>query len=704
MPLCAVLTLSTLCVGQDQLPVSTLSTRVLVEANAGSVRMTSLADGKRTVNWAGRGVGTPLIGFAVVDGERRDLKWELKSVKGDGSSAEVTYGCDSPKLVWKSTFKGGRYAGPVETWISIENRSGKALELPLQKTLCWAFKPVAGHAVKSLWVEKEAATPSVHGGVHIDPLEQGVAKVLRSDPYARDTWSDTGDFNNRDAVPMASMRDEQANVGCYCGIEFSGRVSLKIAYGDTGVATQTGIADEPEGSPEFRTRLAPGETYVLPTVFVGCYEGSFDDGANDLSRWVREKLLHPAPDAQYPTLTLNSWGSGMAVDSGLAMSMIRDAAALGVEMYHIDAGWFRGTGDWLPDQAKFPNGLAPVADAAHSLGMKFGLWVGWTQGGTMPDDKDRWAVLNVHAPDRLDWFAQDHGAAWQPQAFSGADLCLSNPHACGWCLDLLRNIVSKYKLDMLEHDQRMIVDQCDKTDHPHTSSRGDIAYRATLGYYGVYDALRSENPKLLFEDCVNGGRMVDYGVIKRVNYISIVDTYSPLDNRRAFYDASYALPASVCECYMSAQNNANLGEFVSMLRSAMMGWCTVMQDTNRWSPDEKAAAKREFELYKTKLRPFIRSGNLYHASARPDGIRWDGMQYAAVNRASGVLFAFRGANGEPIHTFAWHGLDPSAEYKIHFEDGGQNDYQAKGLELMKNGVVVRLPLPTSSQLVFVTKG
>ena len=45
-----------------------------------------------------------------------------------------------------------------------------------------------------------------------------------------------------------------------------------------------------------------------------------------------------------------------------ALRMIRDSAELGLEMFHIDAGWFRGVGDWYPHPQKFPHGLAPIAD------------------------------------------------------------------------------------------------------------------------------------------------------------------------------------------------------------------------------------------------------------------------------------------------------------------------------------------------------
>ena len=51
----------------------------------------------------------------------------------------------------------------------------------------------------------------------------------------------------------------------------------------------------------------------------------------------------------HPLLVNNSWGSGMAVNEDLAQRMIIESAQLGLEMFHLDAGWFRDVGDWQPD-------------------------------------------------------------------------------------------------------------------------------------------------------------------------------------------------------------------------------------------------------------------------------------------------------------------------------------------------------------------
>jgi hypothetical protein len=98
----------------------------------------------------------------------------------------------------------------------------------------------------------------------------------------------------------------------------------------------------------------------------------------------------------------------------------------------------------------------------------------------------------------------------------------------------------------------------------------------------------------------------------------------------------------------------------------------------------------------------IRDANLYHVSDRPDGIRWDGIEYWDSQSGRGVVYAFRGSvAGESAHRFVLAGLDMAKRYRLHFEDGSAADREAAGSELMGAGLEVDLPNPLSSELVFI---
>ena len=685
--------------------VSTQNTLVRVSAKDDQLILTTLSTGANAKNWSSSAINrTKLLGWANIKGQDVPLHWQLVAKKQSASPSrlEFTFRCATPNLIARSEWRAATTSGAIEHTLSIVNLGEEPVMLGRQESLSWSFRPAKGHHLQSWWVEKGAGRPSLTG-VHTDPVGPNFKQTVLCQPYVADKEAYSEDWHGRDAIPWVSVYDQTAHSGWYAGVEFSGRTSIRmVSPSGPQILVSMGLAAEPKGSPDFRTIVLPGETYVLPTVFIGCYSGTVEDGCNQLKHWVDSALRPKAADSRYPLLTLNSWGSDMAINAPLAKSMISNASKLGMELFHVDAGWFRGVGDWNSNPIKFPQGIREISDNAHANGLKFGLWVGWTQGGTQPDAEDRATILNVHAPDRQSWFAKDYAADWKPADFVGADLCLANKDAAAWSLNLLTDVVGKYKVDMLEHDQRMMVDSCVRADHGHTNTRGDTAYRATLGYYGVYDDLRKKFPNLMFEDCVNGGRMVDFGAAKRVDYFSITDSYFPIANRRAFWDTSYVMPPAMCECYVMAMPTKTIPEFKNILRSGLMGWCSIMQDPGKWSPEQMAAAKQEFSIYKTLLRPLIRDGNLYHVSQRPDGKRWDGVEYVSRNSKTGVLYAFRGTTAESRHTYILQGLSAHRRYRLRFADGGQPDQILMGEQLMKGGVTVNLSDPETSQLVFVS--
>ncbi len=298
------------------------------------------------------------------------------------------------------------------------------------------------------------------------------------------------------------------------------------------------------------------------------------------------------------------------------------------------------------------------------------------------------------------------------------------PEAQEWAQTEVERIVNDYHLDMLEHDGYLVAQGCARDNHPHappdpknlritkagssfwvdSSNSTDVSYHATRAYYSIYSSLRKQHPDILLEVCNDGGRMVDFGSAAHGDYFSITDTYDPLSNRRAFYDTIHVLPAAMLEDYVEKWPTPKIENFRYMLRSGMMGWLTIMLDTTAWTHEQHAVAKDEFEIYKTKLRPFIRDADLYHISQRPDGIEWDGMEYFDVDRKAGVVFAFRGSvENQNSHTFPLKGLRPEGIYHLHFQDQSSPDGKMTGRELSEKGLTVKLPAANSSELVFLSE-
>lgn len=661
--------------------------------------------------WHGIG-GERLIDTATVDGHEVALHWRFEAdasrIQRDSASLVYEDRASGLRLHWE--WRAPARHGPIEHVIRLENPGRHDVWIPLQASFRVAWQIPAKQSLQQLWIDKGAGeAPPI--GTHLVAVANGYDWLGTSSTFAHPRAGEP-----REIIPWFLIRRDAPDAGgWYVGMEFSGRIAMQLnRHGDVleGV-----VGLNPEPGP-FRTHLAPGETFVTPTVFVGASNGDVDDTGNALRRWVRAVLNDPATlrNPAYPLATNNSWGSAMAITEAQALRMIDDAHRLGFEMFHMDAGWFRAVGDWHPDPKKFPHGLAALADHAHQLGLKFGLWADWAQAGTSTAK----GALTIDDPRVRDWLTTDPPPGWKPAEFKGITIDLGVPAAQAWATAETDRIVRDYHVDMLEHDGYVVAQGCDRTDHPHapiepartrrysddeflwldSSNSTDVSLHATHAYYAIQSALKLHHPGLLLEICNDGGRMVDFGSAAHGDYFSIVDSYDPLSNRQAFYDASHLLPPAMLETYVKEWPTPRIENFRYMLRSGMMGWFTVMIDTNGWSRPQHAAAAREIAFYKSTLRPLIRSADLYHVGPRPDGKGWDGTEYFDAGRDRGVLYAFHGSVAAPgVFRFPLRGLRRGAHYRLHFRDGSSADRVVDGSALMESGATVSLPLPNSSELV-----
>ncbi|MBO0910917.1 MAG: alpha-galactosidase [Acidobacteria bacterium] len=692
--------------------VKTADTEIVLEAGPRSPRLASLRVPGRP-KWANRTSESLIKSVGIADQETPvDWQFDRDQSRIDGKSVSFVYESANPRLRLTWSWTAREDYGPIEHEIRIENLTAHELWVPIEDSFAFDWQVAPEVRLEHLYVEKGANTPSPVG-THVESIADGYRWTGTST-----TYGDIDEAKPREIIPWSLIeREDSAGSGWYAGIEFSGRTRISLERKNDSLRGAAGLDPDPR---PFRTRLEPGESFETPVVFVGGFDRGPDAAGNVLRRWVRAVLGNPETwkNPDYPLVVNNSWGEGMGINDELARRMIADGAALGIDMFHMDAGWFRGVGDWYPNPEKFPHGLRTIADDAHEHRLKFGLWVDWTQAGLSTEP----GALNARDPKVRDWMVTDLPKDWQPEPFKGQTIDIGVPEAKQWAGRELERIITDYHLDMLEHDGYLVAHGCDRTDHPHaapdplnqciykswgaywvdSSNSTDVSYHAVRAYYDIYSKLRKAHPGLLFEICADGGRMVDFGSAAHGDYFSITDTYDPVSNRRAFYDTSHVLPAAMLESYVEKWPTPRIENFRYMLRSGMMGWLTIMTDTSAWSAEQHAEAKREIALYKKELRPLIRDADLYHISRRPDGVHWDGIEYWDDTRQRGVIYAFRGrAPGESQHSFVLKGLNPSARYAISFHDHTSADRTNTGLELMEHGLKVNLPFETSSELIFV---
>jgi hypothetical protein len=669
--------------------------------------------GGETLN---NGAAEILIDSVTVEGIRLPLQWrfDAKTSRIAANSASLVYTSHHPDLRLYWEWRAAAHHGPIQHTIRIENRGGREVWLPLQDSFRFKWNVAAEQVLQQQWIEKGAGeAPPI--GTHLVTVNDGYDWHGESSTFAHPRASEP-----REIIPYFLVRNAgSVSSGWYVGVEFGGRVAMRLQR--RGDALEGAVGLNPNPGP-FRTRLAPGEVFATPTVFIGASDGDVDTTGNTLRRWVREVLNDPLTlrNATYPLVTNNSWGSAMAINEAQALRMIDDAHALGFEMFHMDAGWFRAVGDWHPDLNKFPHGLTAISDHAHKLGLKFGLWVDWAQAGTSKEN----GALNVDDPRVRNWLTTDPPPGWKTAEFKGMTIDLGVPAARAWAAREVDRIVRDYRVDMLEHDGYVVAQGCDRSDHRHApidpaqtqrysdddflwldgANSTDVSLHATQAYYDIHLGLKRAHPGLMLEICNDGGRMVDFGSAAHGDYFSIVDSYDPVSNRQAFYDASHVLPPAMLETYVKEWPTPRIENFRYMLRSGMMGWFTVMIDTTSWNREQHDAAIDELRFFKSVLRPLIRTADLYHSGPRADGKGWDGLEYFDAQSGKGVLYAFHGSQAKPdAFTFALRGLRADDRYRLHFKDGSAADLELSGRELLQAGISVSLPLANSSELIVIER-
>jgi hypothetical protein len=530
--------------GQTKATLQTSDTVVELQGDTAAPQLTHLKTPGQP-EWTNL-VPEQLISSVFVNGGELALHWHLVpgATSSDSNRVAFVYENPSPRLRLTWEWRAAADFGPIEHEIRIANLGNEEIWIPLQASFQFEWQVPPQAALEQMFIEKGADTPS-DIGTHLVPITDNYKWRGTSSTYSHPKENEP-----REIIPFSLIEEVHGpNNGWYVGIEFSGRTEIRIQRDGRSLRGSLGLNPEPG---PFRTRLEPGENFATPTIFLGAARSGPDAAGNTLRRWVRQVLGNPAArnDIHYPLLVNNSWGGGMNVNEDIDRAMIRDAADLGIEMFHQDAGWFRGVGDWYANPDKFPHGLAALADEAHKHGLKFGLWVDWTQAAfdTQP------GALNARDTKVRDWMVTDLPPDWKPEPFKGQTIDIGVPAAKDWAQREVERIVTDYKLDMLEHDGYLVAQGCDRADHPHappdnwnkcvykawgsywvdSSNSSDVSYHAVRAYYDIYSHLRKNHPGLLLEVCNDGGRMVDFGSAAHADYFSITDTYDPLSNRRAF--------------------------------------------------------------------------------------------------------------------------------------------------------------------------
>lgn len=405
--------------------------------------------------------------------------------------------------------------------------------------------------------------------------------------------------------------------------------------------------------------LAPGEEHATP-VFAGlCTDGGFGAASR---AWHAYTLAHVLPRGrEIAPVLYNSWeATGFDVDEASQKALAERAAALGVELYVVDDGWFgsrrsdrAGLGDWTPAPDRFPDGLGPLSDAVHGLGMRFGIWV---EPEMVNPDSD---LYREHP----DWVLHIPGRT-RSELRNQLVLNFARDDVADWAYRWLTALVGDHAVDFLKWDMNRAFSEA---GWPGAAPDGDRLWSAYVtNLYGVLDRLRADHPGLRIETCSGGGGRVDLGVLARTDQAWASDNTDAVDRLVIQHGFGQVYPARTMSAWVTDVPNQLTGRTVPLrfrFHSAMAGLLGIGGDLTHWSEEELAEGAALVAEYK-KVRHLVQHGALYRLSG-PLGDRPTVVQYVAEDAAELLVLAWqRGPrHGSPRLPVRLPALTPGARYR-----------------------------------------
>jgi alpha-galactosidase len=431
---------------------------------------------------------------------------------------------------------------------------------------------------------------------------------------------------------------------------------------------------------DFGLTLAPGQRHVTPAIVIGACPDGWGGASRRLHAFILERVLpnaagHPATR---PVL-YNSWEAtyfNLSLEGQVALA--RKAAALGVELFCVDDGWFggrrddhAGLGDWTVSPAVFPDGLQPLIDEVHALGMQFGLWV---EPEMVNPDSD---LYRAH-PDWVLHFPGRPRTEWRYQLL----LDFGRPEVVEHIYGVLHDLLARYAIDFIKWDMNRYATEPG-------SATGQAIWRAhTAGVYSIMDRLRRAFPRLQIESCASGGGRVDLGILARTDQVWTSDNTDAFDRIRIQEGYSLAYPARAMEAWVTHAVNHQTGlpsPLSLRFDVAMRGALGIGANLNEVSDAELDEYARTIAFYK-RIRPVVQGGRLYrlqrleeHGASVIQYVTPDGRE--AVYSVA-VLSYQQGWTRPPAPL---RGLDPAAIYRVTDRHGAEV-YRASGFDLMVTGI------------------
>ena len=380
----------------------------------------------------------------------------------------------------------------------------------------------------------------------------------------------------------------------YSAVELTAQDALRIGWGI---------------SPHcFQWDLLPGESFVTPQAVMTLSENGINGMAANFHDFVNYHIIPPAFRGTERPVVLNNWEATMFdFNRRKILSMARQAAQLGVELFVLDDGWFgnrnhdkAGLGDWVVNEKKLPGGIGRLAKDINRMGLQFGLW--FEPECVNPDSQ----LYRAHP----DWAIHIPGR----EASLGRNqlvLDLTRPEVREYIVDAVDRVLCSANITYVKWDYNRHISD---VFSPALSHQGQFFHRYILGLYNILRRLfREKHPDILLEGCSSGGNRFDLGMLTFAPQIwtsDDTDAAERLQIQRGMYcfypPSCISNHVSMCPNVQTLRTTALSTRF----NVACFGVLGYELDFSELTPEERRQVAGQIQFYK-KHRNMLQFGRFH---------------------------------------------------------------------------------------------
>jgi alpha-galactosidase len=460
--------------------------------------------------------------------------------------------------------------------------------------------------------------------------------------------------------------------------------------------------------------LEPGGSYASPIVLCTYAVNGLTPASWGYHRHARH--LPARPRSPRPVL-LTTWEAVyFDHDTDRLKELASVAAAVGIERFVLDDGWFgsrrddhRGLGDWWVSPEVYPNGLAPLIEHVRSLGMEFGIWV---EPEMVNPDSD---LYRAHP----EWALVTDG--YDP-VLARHQLVLNLAHP-----DAFAHVLGQLDALLRDHDVAYVKWDMNRNHVQGSGVRGTAGtHEQTLAFYRLLDALRERHPSVEFESCASGGARIDFEVLRRAERVWTSDCNDALERQTIQWGASMLITPELMGAHIGPTRSHTTGRMHSLAFravTALLGHLGVEWNVLALDDTERAHLAEVIVLHK-RFRDLAHSGDVVRFDPVANGQVAHGQVANGQQPASHVYGVYARDRSEAVVVHAQlttgisllpppvrlPGLDPDARYRVeHVPMPGsawvwaQSGIELTGAQLATHGIQLPRQHPESGVLLHLVR-